>query len=168
MSITKSFLKEIYTQLETDFFSIGDFKVEQEEETDTQFGTITIIYSFDENYYFSISLEDDFETAKVPGNIKLLEEETASDKKELFSEIKNWLYNLKEELLTGPIIRQFEQFKEDVDQRFQDIERTYNSLEDKYFSKIEAEDFRERLEKLEKVYVEQIENQMKNNEMLAI
>ncbi len=166
MSITKTFQREIISQLNYEYLNCDDFNMVI---IDTGFGPkVEIKYRYDEIYYYSFELIEDgsYYVTKSPGEISLNVSYKMSKASNLFPDIKEWLVLLEKEISATPVVRQFFSFKEEIDNQLINIETLINEQEDKYFSRLEAEELVNKLNKLESDFIRQMEKEIEDKERL--
>lgn len=150
--IRESVKQEIFNSLNYDIFRFEDFAINEEYS-----GDIYKMYIKKDEYYFVISIEvsyDEEVNIKImysPGDV--LKEYSVKIGLSRFNSdivlnIKKWLLIIKKEMLTPLQSRYFdntiEAFRDEINSKLE-------SIEDTYFTNVEAEKLKDKLEELEKI-----------------
>ena len=165
MVIRDSVKNEIYDALNYDVFRFEDFTINIIDQDDEFLNQCIVKISYNQ-YYFEIT----FETSKCfilssPGNIFLqdLEEMSLGDAlKFKQNRIHSWLLRIKDDML-NPLEKRF---INNSNQKFrEEIENKFDEIEDRYFTKEEGDELRERLEQLEKIILEREHQEDREDEI---
>lgn len=149
--IRESVKQEIFNSLNYDIFRFEDFAINEERN-----GDVYKMYIEKDEFYFIISIEETYDEINIkitysPSDvlkeysekISLIRFNTAIE-----SKIKKWLIEIKKEMLTPLQCRYFDNT---IDAFREEINSKLDGIEDTYFTNVEAEKLKDKLEQLEKI-----------------
>ncbi|MBL0387764.1 hypothetical protein JJB07_14075 [Tumebacillus sp. ITR2] len=145
------------------FFIEEDFVIDQQVK-DGQI-CVNIHYKYDNSLYFNMVVSIDFSNkasaiAQVsPGIIIKTQSIAIKELSDAKYQLSNWLIRLEEEMKLMPLERKVFEHEDKI----RKWEEVFEEVPDKYFTKQEAENLIERLEKLEKELHQKIENTVDPN-----
>ncbi len=152
-------------------FESSDFEIKSTKDSKEEATTLIIRYLVKREYYILFKVPSSKTTDKdryreyykftgtvCPGPLAYSESLTFSNIEGLYRRITEWLDCIWEELLSNPIIKRIEDQQNEINK----IVENFDELGDEYFSIDEAEDLRNRLNKLEKDLKEQIQENAKD------
>ena len=162
-------------------FSFADFTVEQKKTTIRGVQTIVKVqYNYNDNYYLNINIptsrtsfkKNDYSDEKVidyeieceysPGDIELNEKTNVRGTNGVLKHLSYWLNIVWDELMAIPVNREFNELKTSVDQLFGKMKNVSNEA----FTKDERAEFEDKLDKLEKRFVDNLKSQeLEKNEL---
>lgn len=133
--------------------------------------TLTITYSVEPNYKIEFHIPGSKTTDKdswssyynfsgvvCPGPLAYSESFSFKGIEGLYERITEWLNCIWEELVSNPVVKRIEEQQAEINK----IVENFENLGDEYFTIDEAEDLKQRLNKLEEDLKEQIEKNTKN------
>jgi len=103
-----------------------------------------------------------FSGTVCPGPISYQESFNFKGLQGIFNTIERWLDCIWEELTSNPIVKYIESQQEQIN----DIFEKFDSIDDEYFTKVEAEDLKNRLDELEKTLKDEAIKLNKDKELL--
>lgn len=181
LKLRPSIIKEIQKTLNNTRTHINalDFIIEQGE------GSLTIIYNYNTDYYirfdFTNKEEEYTEQEETSNNLSFSSTRKTVKRKEhllkgqrspgklvvkedfefygtysIYTNIKQWVENLWEDLSSNPVVRELNDQKKELDDFLKQFSINNIPNGDKYFSKQETEELKERLKKVEDQLAEEL------------
>ena len=180
--VREKFIRTINSTIEQNVkFSASDFTVDQKKTSTRGIQTIVKIqFNYDDNYFMNINIPEkrefykkneysdetvldySIECENCPGEIELIEKTNVRGSDGVVKHITNWLVLIWDELMSIPVNRELDELKKSVDDLFSQMKDVPNE----HFSTLEQEDFKTKLDDLEKKFEENYKLQQLEKEDL--
>lgn len=148
-------IASIRESIERSKCSVEEFSFDQSEKDGTT--TLTIAYRFDPRFFFRLSVSakagSDYTYLAAPGSVAQRESGMVSTY-HLNGTIQEWAGRVLEDLVAPPVMRQISEQGKAIN----DMLAQFDTLDDEYFTKDEAEEMRQKLDELEKSLLAQLES----------
>ncbi|POZ57200.1 hypothetical protein LYSIN_01984 [Lysinibacillus sphaericus] len=164
MSLTNAFLQEVEYELNGNYFFVEDFIIETRNYQ--SFIELNIVYIYLPQYKFEGEIYKDEARFKVefnPGTVTTIVKRDQLSKYEFLSSIREWLKNTHTEMTKTPIARQVNNHEE----LLKLIQEKVNSMGEngeRFFTKEEGEELRNKLNELEELYKKSVVEQYENKQ----
>lgn len=166
MVISNVFYKQIQDQLESGLSSKEDFMVSTDYSSSYNI-KVVIKYLYVDEYKFNIGLGDKNVSINMcPGETIKLESYSLDKSSSIPGYIRMWVRNIENEIRLAPQIRLINEHKTELDKKIEKLDEAIQSFTDEKFTKIEVEDLKTRLNKLEEEFTHKLKEEITNKEKL--
>lgn len=158
MTFSKQFREEIATRLNKDEFSAEDFEFEESFYNTTN---LKIKFKYEEKYYFILRFNkerSDFIVEYSPGDVTSVTTIKNCDKYKCLESIWTWLVALQIENKSSISGRQIYNTQLKIKEIEDAINERFSNEDSTFFSKEEGEVLKDKLEQLEELFKEKLEN----------
>ena len=168
--IRPTLLRDISFALQSHpYLSQEDF-ITQESESRAGTPAIEIKYRYDTTLFFKFGIPtkrngDDeyiFSVSVRPGHESIEESLSTRSRQELTTELREWLGRIYEDMVSAPIVRQFQEHARTIDQ----LKERLDTIPDELISQADIETYKEDLEKLKAEIFARLEKEFDNTEQL--
>lgn len=156
-------------------FNANDFNITAQKRGNTGV-ELELRYRYEQNFFLKVVIPNEKTTVRegstntnyfiqgsmCPGEMSYIENVSFWGKDALLTQIKSWLTYLKSDLISAPINRILVQQKQEIER----LEKAIKNFPDEYFSIDEAEEYKEKLDSLEELFVEHLKNQVEDENKL--
>lgn len=156
MSLTKTFLKEVEYELNSEHFLSDDFNIKTE--SYNNYIKLIIKYSYLAQYMFEgyiYTNEERFDARFNPGTVAIIVKKENLLKQEFLMAIREWLKNTYNEMTNSPVERKVKEHDE-ILKSWQEKIQSMGEEGEHFFTKEEGEDLRKKLNELEELLKNEI------------
>lgn len=165
--LSNSFLLTIKEKLSQKIFTSDDFKLHT---NSTSSGiSLNIMYLYNSTYKFTLFIDQtgsNFSVNLSPGTIIANESFSDLSHSQVMFKIDTWLNNISNSLEIDPVVRKVlnnEKAIQEIRDSFNDL---FTDSAEEFFSDSEGQDIKQRLDKLEKMFSEKLEEDVSDKELL--
>ncbi|MEK4432005.1 hypothetical protein MHB54_22855 [Paenibacillus sp. FSL M7-0802] len=166
MKLNSHVLTEIKNALDYSCFSNEDFILQNDND---HIASLTIKYRFHTNFSFKLDIysSSSIKATFSPGSLLDIETIGIRDQEDIVSSIVDWLEAIEKDIGSSPILRKLKDKNSEFQEKLNKLEENINQFNlDSLFTRNESQDISERLDQLEEVFKQKLEEEQKTQETL--